>query len=127
MLNSAFALLSGDASRADHLVASLGGPDELEERAMQKEFLMEVLEWNETLEEARHSESFSADRVRGLRQDLESRRTQALVTVAGLLDPLPPRNSVALREARRALNVVRYIDRALYELEALRLSKSEAR
>jgi hypothetical protein len=47
--------------------------------------------------------------------------------VARLLEPLPAYGSESLREARRALNVVRYVDRALSELESLRLSRAEAR
>lgn len=127
VLNAAFALLSDDAARADQIVRSLGGPDENTERAMPKEFLMEVLEWNEFLEEARRAESTPAEGAAALRRDLEARREQALATVAKLLEPLPARGSESLREARRALNVVRYVDRALSELEALRLSRAEAR
>jgi molecular chaperone HscB len=127
VLNSAFALLSDDAARADQLLRSLGGPDENTEREMPKEFLMEVLEWNEFLEEARHGEATPAEGSAELRRDLEARREQALATVATLLEPLPARGSESLREARRALNVVRYVDRALSELESLRLSRAEAR
>jgi len=126
-LNSAFETLSDDASRADHLIRSLGGPDEEEERAMPDEFLMEVLEWNELLEGARRGDALPQDRVTGLRSELESRRAEALETVAGLLEPLPARGSDALRRARRALNVLRYLDRALEQLESLRLSRAEAR
>jgi molecular chaperone HscB len=127
VLNSAFALLSDDAARADQIVRSLGGPDENTERAMPKEFLMEVLEWNEFLEEARHANATPAEGAAELHRDLEARREQALATVAKLLEPLPARSSESLREARRALNVVRYIDRTLSELESLRLSRAEAR
>jgi hypothetical protein len=44
-----------------------------------------------------------------------------------LLDPLPPSGSPALRDARAQLNVVRYVDRTLGEIEALRLSRAESR
>ena len=94
---------------------------------MPKEFLLEVLEWNELLEEARSSSAVTQDRLSSLQSDLERRRTAALDSVASLLDPLPTRGSPKLREARRELNVVRYLDRTLGELEALRLSRAAAR
>jgi len=127
VLNAAHTLLADGASRADWLIGRLGGPDENEERAMPKEFLMEVLEWNELLEEARSSAAVTQNRLSGLRDELERRRAAALESVARLLEPLPPHGSPALRETRRELNVVRYVDRALGELEALRLSRAAAR
>jgi molecular chaperone HscB len=127
ILNASHAVLADEASRADWLIGSLGGPDENNERAMPKEFLLEVLEWNEMLEEARSSATVTEDRLTSLRLDLERRRAAALESVGRLLDPLPPRGSPALREARRELNVVRYVDRTLGELEALRLSRAATR
>ena len=127
VLNSAFALLSDDAARADHLVRSLGGPDENAEREMPKEFLMEVLEWNETLEEARGDPSVSAERLESLRKELEARRAEALEAVAALLTPLPADGSASRVEARTKVNAVRYLDRTLAEIEALRLARAERR
>ncbi|MFN0009226.1 MAG: iron-sulfur cluster co-chaperone HscB C-terminal domain-containing protein [Planctomycetota bacterium] len=127
ILNAAHAVVMDDAARADWLIGSLDGPDENEERAMPKEFLLEVLEWNELLEEARSIAAVSQERLASLRSDLERRRDGALASVASFLDPLPARGSPALREARRELNVVRYVDRTLGELEALRLSRAAAR
>jgi hypothetical protein len=127
ILNASHAVLSDTAARADWLIGSLGGPDENEERAMPKEFLLEVLEWNELLEEARSSSAVTQDRLSSLQSDLERRRTATLDSVASLLDPLPTRGSPKLREARREINVVRYVDRTLGELEALRLSRAAAR
>jgi molecular chaperone HscB len=127
ILNASHSLLADAAARADWLIGSLGGPDENEERAMPKEFLLEVLEWNELLEEARSGSAVTEDRLSSLRSDLERRRAAALEVVAGLLEPLPSRGSPALREARREVNVVRYVDRTLGELESLRLSRASAR
>ena len=127
LLNSAHATLSDDASRADLLVRMLGGPDENAQREMPKEFLMEVLEWNETLEEARAGSSVPADRLDALRTELEARRTESLDAVSKLLIPLPAPGSVALVQARKELNAVRYVDRALGELESLRLARAESR
>lgn len=127
LLNSAHAILADDASRADDLVRSLGGPDENAQREMPKEFLMEVLEWNETLEEARAGSSVPAERLDALRAELETRRTESLAAVSMLLTPLPATGSANLVQARKELNAVRYVDRALGELESLRLSRAESR
>jgi molecular chaperone HscB len=127
LLNSAHAILADDASRADHLVRSLGGPDENAQREMPKEFLLEVLEWNETLEEARGGSSVPAERLDALRSELETRRTGALDAVSKLLAPLPAPGAPALFQVRKELNAVRYVDRALGDLEALRLARAESR
>jgi molecular chaperone HscB len=127
ILNAAHAVLADDARRADWLVESLGGPSEEEERAMPQEFLLEVLEWNELLEEARAGGSVPEERLASLRAELERRRAAALDAIGTLLDPLPSRGSPALRDARAQLNVVRYVDRTLGEIEALRLSRAESR
>ena len=127
ILNAAHSVLADDAARADWLIGSLGGPDENEERAMPREFLLEVLEWNELLEEARSSDAITGERLANLRSELEVRRSAALESVGRLLEPLPAEGAPALREARREVNVVRYVDRALGEIEALRLSRAGAR
>lgn len=125
LLNGALETLGDDARRADWLVQHLGGPDEIAERAMPQAFLMEVLEWNEVLEEARAAASFDA-RLAGLERDLRAQRTAALAAIARLLTPLPVPGAPALRTARQQLNVLRYVDRALADIEAQRLSKAAA-
>jgi len=126
-LNRAFEVLSDDAARADWIVKSQGGPDEVAERAMPQAFLMEVLEWNETLEEARAARSTVDPRLAGLQATLEQKRGDSMDAVRALLDPLPARGSPNLKRARQELNAVRYVDRALREIEALRLARSATR
>lgn len=123
-VNKAFEILSDDVARADWLVTSLGGPDEQAERAMPREFLMEVLEWNETLEEARANASTFDPRLAVLRTELAARRGAALTRVGKLLTPLPEHASPSLLAVRQQLNAVRYVDRALSEIEALRLARA---
>ncbi len=125
-LNAAFETLSDAVRRADWLVAHLGGPTEEVERSMPKPFLLEVLEWNEVLEEARAA-SKPDPRVDALADDLGLRREQSLDAITELLEPLPARGSQALTSARRELNAVRYLDRALRTIEALRLAQAERR
>jgi molecular chaperone HscB len=127
ILNAAHATVSDDVARADQLVEILGGPSEDAERAMPKEFLLEVLEWNEFLEEARASRSVSDEKLQGLRRELGERRSTAIEAVSRLLEPLPAHEAPGLREARRELNAIRYVDRALGDIEALQLSRAEAR
>ncbi len=128
LLNAAFELLVDPFRRADHLVESLGGPSEKDERQMPQAFLMEVLEWNEALEEARASAPASDQRgtLAGLEQELVARRETTMSAVAEGLEPLPARGSSSLTELRRHLNAVRYLDRALRELRALRMEEATA-
>lgn len=125
-LNAAHEVLDGDARRADWLVRSRGGPDENQERQMPQAFLMEVMEWNEVLEEARAAAPGSAERdaALALREPLEAERAERLRAVARLLTPVPEPGSPRLAEARRELNAVRYVDRALGQVEELRLQRT---
>ncbi|MBL8861363.1 MAG: hypothetical protein JNK02_05060 [Planctomycetes bacterium] len=125
-LNHAFEVLADSARRADWLVTALGGPAEDTERAMPQAFLAEVLEWNEVLEEAR-AEPEPDPRVARLAVELAARRASSLERIARALEPLPEHGSPALATVRRELNAVRYLDRALGEIESLRLARSERR
>lgn len=126
-LNRAFDVLADDAARADWIVTSLGGPDEVAERAMPQSFLMEVLDWNEILEEARATRGTPDPRLTALRTTLDEKRRDSMDAVRALLDPLPARGSPNLKRARQELNAVRYVDRALREIEVLRLAQSATR
>lgn len=129
LLNSAHEVLSDAVRRADWLVAARGGPSEADERQMPQEFLMEVLEWNETLEEAREGDVGSAPRA-GLEEfqdKLEQRREATLLDLGHLLEPLPESGAEVLSRARRLLNAIRYLDRALEQIRALRLEDPSPR
>ena len=128
-LNAAYEVLSDEVARADWLVRALGGPDENAERSMPQPFLLEVLEWNELLEESRAAGPTAAvdPRLAELGSTLVRRRAATVRSIAARLDPLPEPASAALRDVRRELNAIRYLDRALAELEALRLARAEAR
>lgn len=126
LLNEAFEVLSDDIARASWLVEARGGPSESEERQMPQAFLMEVLEWNETLEEARESAAGSDERAAlpAFAQNLKNERAELLEAMGRKLTPLPEEGAPALAEVRRDLNAVRYLDRALTELESLRLESA---
>ena len=128
LLNAAHALVADDARRAEWLVRHAGGPSETEERSMPQAFLLEVMDWNEALEEARASAPGSRARaaLAGLERDLRERRRAALGALAELLDPLPAAGAAQLRSARQQLNAVRYLDRALEQLAELRLESESS-
>jgi molecular chaperone HscB len=125
-LNQAGATLADDAARADWLVRSLGGPSESEKRDMPKSFLLEVLEWNEALEAARDAAPGSGERTSldALEPTLREQRAEVLARVAKLLTPLPPRAAPLLADARAELNALRYLDKTLAEIDALRVEQA---
>ena len=129
LLNGALESLEEPLRRADHLLKVRGGPSESEVKDMPQAFLMEVLEWSEVLDEARAAEAGTPPREAAfkLKPSLDEERTARIQTITGLLEPLPESGSEALTTARRELNAVRYLDRALRELESLRLAEAEAR
>lgn len=125
-LNEAFEVLRNDFRRANWFVEALGGPNEQSERQMPQAFLMEVLEWNETLEEARADENpvGDNDELEELAGRLGEERGESMNQIAMLLEPLPDAGSSSLTEVRKLLNSIRYIDRTLGEIRALRLQRS---
>jgi molecular chaperone HscB len=125
-LNAAFQVLADDARRADWLVRSRGGPREEEERSMPRLFLEDVLEWNEAIDEARSAEPDSSARraLAPLAERLRSERARGLAAIAAALTPLPASGSPVLRGVRQQLNALRYLDRALREIDELALAST---
>jgi len=128
-LNRAHEILSDDARRADWLVTRLGGPSESEQRQMPQEFLMEVIEWNETLDAARGARPGSSERAAldALESTLRTAREETLADIAGGLTPLPEPGSAALSDSRKQLNGLRYLNKTLNEIAALRLAEATSR
>lgn len=128
LLNAAYDILGNAPRRADWLVHSLGGPSEKEERQMPQAFLMEVMEWNESLDDARNSPTGSPARagLASLKQELEERRAESLASIAASLTPLPTKGAPDLRPLRLQLNAVRYLERTLEELAAIELPEASA-
>lgn len=128
-LNAAHALLADDAARADWLVRHLGGPGSETERELPRAFLLEVLEWSEELEGLTTGSHLpdAAPRLDALASSLEARREAGIDAVARLLTPLPARGSPELVRVRQELNALRYLERALREIEALRSGNAARR
>jgi molecular chaperone HscB len=128
LVNEAYATLLDPAARADWLVRALGGPSESEQRDMPRSFLLDVLEWNETLEAAREAAPGTKGRAAlvELASTLASRRESVLRKVGELLAPLPELGSTRLRDARAELNALRYLENTLAQIEALRVAQATA-
>lgn len=125
-LNHAHEVLSDAFLRADDLIRRLGGPEESAERQMPQEFLMEVLEWNEALDDAAEAAPGSAEReaLGPLAEQLRAQREEVLSEVGAALTPLPPSGAADLGPLRRRLNAVRYLSRALERIRELRLAEA---
>src|SRR5688500_18276024 len=69
-LNEAYAILKSPIRRAEWLLDSLGGPSSAEVRDMPPEFLMEVMELREEIEEVREFGGVESERGRKLEAKL---------------------------------------------------------
>lgn len=118
-INAAKEILGDDQRRADWLVVALGGPTRDADREMPQAFLMEVLEWNEVLEEARDAKASDRGALERLAGELASAKDEALAAIRAALVPLPEHGAARLADVRRQLNALRYVDRALGEVHAL--------
>lgn len=114
LLNDAFEVLSDEIRRADRLVASLDGPSEKDLGSMPQTFLMEVMEWNETLEDAPPG----SDELLKLQLELTEHRDQLSAEIGAALTPLPQPGDPSLATIRQSLNARRYVDRALGRIAA---------
>lgn len=122
-LNEAYALLLDPARRAEWILTHAGGPSAQAERSMPQAFLMQVLEWNETLEAARGEPAGPRQQTLDeLHGELEPQRAALLSRLAKLLTPLPGPGSPQLLAARKELNALAYLDRALAQVQDLRLA-----
>lgn len=126
-LNHAYEVLADPSLRANLLLRLLGGPDEAAERQMPQEFLMEVLEWNETLDEIEQEEPPSRQEpLIALQDKLLKRREDLLTEVGTSLTPLPEPKAETLAPLRRRLNAARYLARTLWRVRELRLAEDSA-
>jgi len=125
-LNDDYELLADEVKRCDLIVRELGGPSETDVREMPQAFLMEVLEWNEAIEDAQGAaaDSPQMQALEGVAGELTQERDSTLHNLERALDGGP--DADALTQARQSLNAVRYIDKTLAQIRALRLAQSNA-
>lgn len=126
LVNHAHEVLARPFLRADWLLEHLGGPSEKQERQMPQAFLMEVMEWNEQLDDAASTPPASPEReaLKQLTEQLTAERKEHLESIGSSLSPLPAAGDPILTEVRRELNAVRYLSRALWRIRDLRLAES---
>ena len=108
-LNDAYATLRDPFRRADYLLQSLGGPGAKEVSQATPEFLMEMMELREQVEEAKGNAAAQAK----LEQDLIERRERIVAAVGQRLDGANP----DLRAARMELNSAKYVNGLLRDFE----------
>ncbi len=125
-VNAAFELLQDEALRAGWIVEYLGGPSKSSERHMPLDFLVEVMEWNETLEELKGEvdKDTAHKELNELKAVLQIQRAEL---IENTLDNLEAKlrkapNAPDLADIRRELNAVRYVDRALSEIASIELA-----
>jgi len=111
LLNEAYATLRDPFKRADYLLGLLGGPSAAEQRQMDPEFLEEMLEIRERVEEVRAGGPDSPG-VLALESELRQRRERLIQTLSGLFSPLPEGQGglSRRRQIRGVLNTARYIE-----------------
>lgn len=114
-LNEAYKLLLDDLARTEWLIDHLGGPPA--SKGVPQALLMEVMEWNETLDDL---ESEPDDEARqALIHELQVRRHATLQSLREILDPLPEPGAPTLKAARDHLDVLRYLARILARTQEL--------
>ncbi len=116
-INEARRLLSDPESRANVLLARLGGPSKEQEKSLPSGFLAEMMEVREDIESA-VAAGGEAERARR-EQSAGERRAAHARAVSGMFRALGPRpSSAALRAIRVELNAWRYTERLLEQLSA---------
>lgn len=119
-LNTAYTVLRDPFRRADYLLQLLGGPSAAEHKQMPPDFLAEMLECREQLEQARGQPQALAR----LEADFH-RRSQQLIEQLGQLfaeleqlAPDDPRQAEIRRRIRMVLNAGQYVRGLLRDLNA---------
>ncbi|HSP79017.1 MAG TPA: Fe-S protein assembly co-chaperone HscB [Myxococcaceae bacterium] len=121
-LNEAYKTLREPTKRAFYLLKLRGVDLEREDTGTQKdmplEFLEEVLELRESLEDAMASKDL--EQARRMATDVEGRRKAALAEAVELLRSLEqsPSDEAVVKKASHALGRVRYFTRFLEQVEA---------
>lgn len=111
-LNEAYTVLRDPFRRAEHLLQLEGGPSASEMKDMPLEFLEEMLELRMAIEEIKVSGPDSSEFL-AMEKDLANRRQRLLNEIGGMFD-----RKEDLKEIRRRLNAVKYVQGLLRDLHA---------
>ena len=121
ILNNAFKTLQNPLSRAEYLLSLLAQSSELNSRALPPQFLEEVFELQEKLDELLAQESQSQELLQ-LERDFQARLEQSYQQIENLFSEMPKAPTVAqLQTIQTQLNASRYIQR-LAERSSLQVS-----
>lgn len=104
MVNDAHAVLADDRHRAEHLVALLGGPSANQDGRTPCGFLIEVLEWNESLEDGT-LEGRAIDAI-------ADRGNHELATAGMALDAPNPDLTLVREHLNAAAHLAKLVERA---------------
>jgi len=119
-LNEAYTILKTPILRAEHLLDRLGGPSGLEVRDMPPEFLMEIMDLREEIEDVREAGGLETDRGRALEAKL-------VADLQGVYAEMGEKFTTALAAEkadadlllgiRRSINVARYLEGLMRDLK----------
>ena len=119
-LNEAYLALKDPFRRAEYLLTLLGGPTAQAEKNLDQNFLMDMLDMRERIEEARGSGNTTA--IRSLETELagiQKHRIHEIASQFDRFDSLPidhAERAILLVEIRRGLNAVRTIQSLIRDL-----------
>lgn len=123
-LNEAYTTLRDPFRRADYLLTLEGGPTASDHKQMAPDFLEEMLELREEIEELRQAGEQGTEARGRFEQDLRDRLRRMTDTLAARfgtydsLSPADPKRPPLLRQVRETLNAARYIQGLLRDLRA---------
>ena len=120
-VNDAYNTLRDPFTRADHLLAIEGGPSASEHKQMPQEFLAEMLEAREQIEEARigcPDDAATLDASFGARFDAIMGEVGELFVRLEQLPPDDPRHMNLRQQIRGLLNAAKYVRGLLRDLHA---------
>jgi molecular chaperone HscB len=132
-LNDSYRALKDPVRRAEYLLKLAGGPDREADKRTPKEFLVEILELNETLEEAEAAidSGQGVDEARksldALTRDLRARHESIVKTLPAAFQALsdavedPAAKTKAVETIRERLNVSAYLQGLLVQIRELAL------
>jgi len=115
-INRAMRLLSNDESRANILLKLLGGPDKEQDQSLPDDFLMDMLETRQNMEQALASQD--EEELKSCETWAEQQRTEYRSQIANLFNQIISKktNDDQRTQIRTLLNAWRYIERMIEQL-----------